>query len=68
MSIGDVRFLDRFDTQSGNLFHYVRYDCVPNIYGHQVVRAVIPLRKSPAYAAQLCGCLNPRYRVLPAKL
>lgn len=37
MNIRDVRFLDRFDTQSGNLFHYVRYDYVPNIYGHIVV-------------------------------
>jgi hypothetical protein len=37
VSIGDVRFLGRFDTQTGNLFHYVRYDCVPNIYAHTVI-------------------------------
>ena len=49
MSIGDVRFLDRFDTQSGNLFHYVRYDYVSNIYGHTVVTP-----KSRHSLAQIC--------------
>jgi hypothetical protein len=43
------RFLDRFDTQSGNLFNYVRYDCVPNIYGHRVVTP-----KSRHSLAQIC--------------
>jgi len=49
VSIGDVRFLVRFDTQSGNLFHYVRYDCVPNIYGHTVVNS-----EEPHSLAQIC--------------
>ena len=49
MSIGDVRFLDRFDTQRGNLFLYVRYDCVPNIYGYTVVTP-----KSRHSIAQIC--------------
>jgi hypothetical protein len=49
VSIGDVRFLDRLDTQSGNLFHYVRCDCVPNIYGYTVVTP-----KSRHSLAQIC--------------
>jgi hypothetical protein len=49
VSIGDVRFLERFDKKSGNLFHYVRYDCAPNIYGHTVVTP-----KSRHSLAQIC--------------
>jgi hypothetical protein len=65
----DVRFVDRLTHKAAT--GSIMSDMIAHrIYGNTIIipEAVIPLRKSAACAAQLCGCLNPLHYILPTKL